>query len=234
MKKFIGALLIGGVLALSLWGYLDARAERAQIIRDNNAVADTFRAVVDTLKGTIEERGKTVEGSSEVEDALRASNSGLASELRQARALLLTHGRTIVALSDSLRDVRIEAVVSDDGNPVFPILWTRNFDAENFFEISGQLEVLPVDPPEGIVDLALMASLSLDVVVSRTPAPELALRCDAASGMPGVVTLTSLDCIDNVEDPLRPPRNFALDMFKPPALTLGILMLALGIGVGSL
>jgi hypothetical protein len=231
MEKLTKVLAVFTVLAAAfiVWQELSHRERTAEAVERANVVADSFTAIIDSQAGTIEERGRQSLDDAEVMDSLRAANSGLAEKLEDADVLALSHARARAMLRDSIRKLESRPTVDPEtGFLRYPIRWTRAADPDNFFEVEGGMTVIE---DRGFVDLDLKIGLALDVVVSR--APDLSLRCDAATGFPGVVTLTSLSCVDNLGDPLTPtPTSFALRMLEPPSLLTGLIGGVVGLVAG--
>ena len=228
MSRVIVGLVAGGVLVFGVIGYLAGRKAKREAIEYANAVADTFAARIDTANSRIEERGRVIENRDAAIAELEDTNLDLADDLTEERATVLSASRTVARLRDSLRVARAPVVVLPDSSRLVAIDWGKTYDADNFFKVSGSVLLEP-GAEEAIVALDLDLGFSLDVVVSR--ASDFSLRCDAALGIPGVA-LTSLECIDSLDDPLVESGSFAVEMFKPPSLVMGGILATIGLIVG--
>lgn len=228
MNRTIVGLVAGGVLVFGAIGYLEGRKAKAEAIEYANAVADTFSARLDTANSTIEERGRVIADRDAAIAELEDLNLDLADDLKKERATVLSASRTVARLRDSLRSARAPIVVLPDSSRLVAIDWGKTYDPENFFRVSGSV-LLERGAEEATVALDLDLGFGLDVVVSR--ASDLSLRCDADLGIPGVA-LTSLDCIDSLDDPLASAPSLAFEMFQPPALLMGGIIGTIGLIVG--
>ena len=231
MNKILSivAVIIVTLAGLLVWREVTRAREIREAVGHANAVADTFAAVIDVQAGTIEERGRQLVDGEAALKRLAMLNAELAAELGDAGVTVLGHTRTIGVLRDSVRRLGTRPDTLVAGLLRYPIHWRVGVDPDNWYGVTGALFAQPAGA--SWFDLDLEVGFSLDVTVSRTP--DLALRCDAVTGLPGVARLTSLRCFDQLDDPIGiPPQSFGLRMFEPPALVTGTLTGVLGLLIG--
>lgn len=231
MKAVVGVLSFLLVLAAAVVVWQELRRREAVEVgaAHANAVADTFQAVVDVQAGTIEERGRQLVDRDAALDSLGQYNEDLARSLGDAQVTLLGYTRTIGVLRDSVRRLETRPDTLPSGTVRFPIAWHVERDSVNYYGVTGALFAEPAGGH--FFDLDLEVGFSLDITVSRTP--DLALRCDAVTGLPGVARLTALHCLDQLDDPIgSPPQPFGLRMFEPPALVTGTVGTLIGLILG--